>query len=60
MIAPGYRSVWVRVLFDLLPFVLFTISMLYLARQLSEARRLQIEAEAELVLLKQKCQRQSW
>ncbi len=57
MRVPGYRSVWVRVLSDLLPIVLFTISMLYLGHQLSEARRLQTEAEAELALLRQKCQR---
>jgi len=55
---PGYKPVWVRVLFDLLPLVLFTLSMLYLGHQLSEARRLQTEAEAELVLLKQKCRLQ--
>lgn len=57
MAAFGYRSVCVRLSFDLLPFVLFAVSMLYLVRQLSEARRLQIEAEVALVLLRQKCQR---
>lgn len=58
MRASGYKPVWVRVLFDTLPLVLFVLGMLYLGHRLSEARRLQTEAEVELVLLKQKCRLQ--
>jgi hypothetical protein len=52
-----YRSMRVSALLDWLMLTSFILSLLYLAHQLSDARRLQSEAEAELVLLRQKCGR---